>query len=196
MHYIGLTGRSGSGKTVVASVAEELKIPVLDCDALYRRLTERPPPLLEEIAARFGPEAAEGGKLNRAYLREIVFRDEEKREELDTLTGRFMRGFLEDLAASAHGIDLVLLDAPTLFQTGLPDLCSRVVCVISEDEACVRRIVRRDGICVEDAVLRLKNQPSNGFFRANGTDILMNNGTEHDFRHEARKLLRILRRMP
>ena len=192
MRYIGLTGRSGTGKSVVAQCASELGIPCIDCDALYRHMTGKPTALLNAIAGRFGSQAAENGELNRAYLRNIVFTDPEAKRDLDRLTGAYMGEYLEALSSSLSGVPYVLLDAPTLFQTGLRDICASVVCCISPDDACLRRIQKRDGITEAEARLRLNSQLPDSFYREQDVIILENSGTESAFRKEAKKLLRRL----
>ncbi|MBO4366512.1 MAG: dephospho-CoA kinase [Clostridia bacterium] len=192
MRYIGLTGRSGTGKSVVAQCASELGIPCIDCDKLYRSMTEKPTAFLNAIAGRFGSKAAEGGQLNRAYLRDLVFSDSEARRDLDRLTGAFMGEYLEELSASLSGVPFVLLDAPTLFQTGLRDRCGEVICCISSDDACVSRIQSRDGITEAEARRRLDSQLTDSFYREQDVILLENNDTENAFRKEAKKLLRRL----
>lgn len=190
MRYIGLTGRSGTGKTVVAQCAAELGIPVIDCDLLYRSMTEKPSPFLSAISDVFGNRAAENGRLNREYLREIVFHDPQAKAGLDRLTGSFIGEFLDSLAASFSGVPFVLLDAPTLYQTGLQDRCETVIGCLSAEEDCVRRICLRDGISAEQAKLRLESQLPDAFYRERCPVILENTGTEKAFRKEAKRLLR------
>ncbi|MBR4467117.1 MAG: dephospho-CoA kinase [Clostridia bacterium] len=190
MRYIGLTGRSGTGKSIVASCARKMKIPTVDCDRLYRSMTDRPSPLQEAVVRSFGPESVAGGMLNRPYLRKAVFNDPLALNELNCLTGLYIGEFLDDLAESMRGCSMVLLDAPTLYQTGIDRKCERVICLLSSDEDCVKRIVSRDGISESDARIRLQNQLPDAFYLEKTKDIIMNSGTEAELRQKANALLK------
>ena len=72
---IGLTGGIGSGKTAVSDTFEDLGIKVVDADLASRVVVEKGRPCLAEIAEHFGEDIlTENGELNRAKLREIIFK--------------------------------------------------------------------------------------------------------------------------
>lgn len=75
MLSIGLTGGIGSGKSVVAQIFRTLGIPVLDADALAKRIMQEDPEVKASILQCFGEKAYQDNKLNRAYLADIVFKD-------------------------------------------------------------------------------------------------------------------------
>lgn len=175
MRIIGLTGRSGSGKTTVASIAETMGIPVLDCDRIYDEITSRPTPCLAAIASVFGEDSVRDGKLCRSVLREKVFSDAESMTKLNALTARYMGDEVRNRMASLSS-QVVLLDAPTLFQSGMDSECEFVIGVIAPEEDCVRRIMARDAIPREAACLRLAQQPSAEFYLEKCRFILENTG--------------------
>lgn len=193
MRLIGMTGRSGSGKSTVGSVALELGIPVLDCDAIYRELTSRPTELLYAIRDTFGDETVRDGALYRPALREKVFADQRELEKLNSLTARFMTCELKE-RLSLICAPLVILDAPTLFESGLDAICDCLLCVTASDDACIHRIELRDGIDYEAASLRLANQHSKIFFEDRCDIILYNDGERDSFRQEAFAVLTKLQR--
>ncbi len=193
MRLIGMTGRSGAGKTTVGVCAKEMGIPVLDCDAIYRELTSGPSDCLRAIQKTFGEETVRFGALYRPALREKVFADREAMKQLHSITALFMarelRSRLEHIDAS-----MVILDAPTLFESGLDAICHRLLCVISTDEFCLRRIIRRDRIGEADARARLAQQHSNAFLIEHCDIVLFNEGTEESFRTEAFTVLSALQK--
>jgi dephospho-CoA kinase len=75
MLRIGLTGGIGTGKTTVANIFKVLGIPVFDADTVAKQLMENDLQLQEQLIAQFGPTSFQDGKLNRAYLASIVFKD-------------------------------------------------------------------------------------------------------------------------
>ena len=167
---VGLCGRSGAGKGYVSKLFAEEGIPAIDTDAVYRSLTsscedDAISPCMCELMATFGDEIRnEDNSLNRAVLRTMVFGDE-NRERLLRLNEITHRHILEKSKAMADelaeaGFPVVLVDAPVLFESGFDRFCTAVVCVIASDELSVERIMKRDGLDRESAILRLKSQLS------------------------------------
>lgn len=45
-----------------------------------------------------------------------------------------------------------------LFETGLNELCDKVICVTAPNELRIKRIMKRDGLEKEEAIARIKSQ--------------------------------------
>ena len=177
MRIIGLTGRSGSGKSTVCEAAVKLNIPVMDCDRVYAEMTSHPTPFLEAIAETFGTSCVRDGALYRPAMREIVFGSEESRRKLNALTSRYMGEALKETVSSLEGKSkLLLLDAPTLFDTGLDLLCDWTVCVVAPEKDCLARIMLRDGIDENAAAKRLASQLPDAFFASHCDYLIRNDG--------------------
>ena len=82
---IGITGGIGSGKTTVAKVFEVLGVPVYYADAAAKRLMNENEILKGQIQYHFGKECYVNGKLNRKYLSELVFNNDEKLSLLNSI---------------------------------------------------------------------------------------------------------------
>ena len=79
-----------------------------------------------------------------------------------------------------------MLDAPTLFESGLDMICEKTVGVIADRELCADRITRRDGIPRELALERLSAQRDGEFFRVRCDYIIENNGGLSELEQNAR----------
>ena len=165
---IGLCGRSGSGKGYVSRMFADEGIPAIDTDAVYRKMTsacdrESLSPCMKELIAFFGePIRNEDNSLNRAVLRELVF-GEQNRSNLQKLNEITHRHILQETEREAlrlfsEGCSIILIDAPVLFESGVDRFCAAVVCVTASDSLSVERIMKRDGLDREAAILRLKSQ--------------------------------------
>ncbi len=188
MRLIGMTGRSGCGKSTVGDVACSLRIPVLDCDAIYREITSHPSDCLSTIRDTFGEDTVRDGMLYRPALREKVFRDPAQLAKLNEITARYMTAEIHHRLQNIQA-SIVILDAPTLFESGLQSICHDLLCVTAPDEACILRIMDRDHLSREDAEIRLAAQHPTAFFVDNCKLRLHNDCDEITFRQRAHALL-------
>ena len=188
MRLIGMTGRSGCGKSTVSTVAESLGILVLDCDGIYREMTSRPSDCLRAIRETFGDETVKDGALYRPALREKVFCDPGEMAKLNEITSRYMT---QEILSRLQGAsaEIAILDAPTLFESGMQSMCNDLLCITAPEEACIQRIMLRDQISREDALLRLRSQRPDSFFTENCNLHLHNDGDLEAFCSAAHALL-------
>lgn len=176
MHILGLTGGSGTGKSTVSHLLQQKGAGVVDADAIYHKLCTECHPMLQKLEQAFGPVISEKG-LNRPALAKIVFSNSNKLALLNEITTPFIReASIQAIDALSHH-ELVLYDAPTLFETGADSLCQGVIGVIAAEEIRIQRVMARDTISKEEAFARLHAQPPNSFYQEKCNYIIENNGS-------------------
>ncbi|MEG1688029.1 MAG: dephospho-CoA kinase, partial [Angelakisella sp.] len=79
--------------------------------------------------------------------------------------------------------------APTLFESGADRLCQRIVVVTADSSVRLNRIMRRDSLSVEDAVLRMSSQHSDEFFASRADYLISNSGDKVELRLAVLELL-------
>lgn len=170
---IGLTGPTGAGKSIGAIVAKNLGFNVIDCDKLARVAVEKGTDGLKSLVSVFGEDILDSDQnLNRKVLAEKAFSTKENTKLLnDTIFPHIVLLVKE----RAKG-DKVLLDAPTLFESGIDSMCDKTVAVLSDTETRLARIMERDGIDEESALLRIGAGKPDGFYEKNADIIVYNNG--------------------
>ena len=188
---VGLTGQTGAGKTTVSRCFREAGLAVIDCDLVAREVVEVGSPCLEEIRAAFGPEMLdENGALRRREMARLVFGDPEKKRQYEAIIFPHITVALENRAVA-------VLDAPTLFESGADSMCRCIVSVVAPEELRVKRIVERDGIDRELALLRIRAQHEEAFFRGRSRFVIDNGGDlealEQAARQTAEELLALAR---
>lgn len=148
---IGLTGPTGSGKSSVTQVAEGLGFKVIDCDKFARIAVEKGSAGLEDIVNVFGKEVLnDDGTLNRAALATVAFATSEKIELLNkTLLPHIVKLINAEINAPR-----VLLDAPTLFESGADSLCAETIVILCDSKIRKKRIMERD--CIDEAAAELR----------------------------------------
>ena len=178
---IGLTGMSGAGKTTACSIFRESGWAVVDCDIVSREVVRRGKPALLEIAEHFGNEILlPDGTLDRRRLGNLIFSDESRRNELNTVIYPYISYEIIRSAAEyiKNGSRFVLIDAPTLFESGADGLCDKIVSVTAPIDMCITRIMKRDGLTYEQAENRLKSQHLEDFYRAK-SDFCVRNDSDN-----------------
>jgi dephospho-CoA kinase len=173
---IALTGGVASGKSTVAQLFAALGARLIDTDQIARDVVAPPSPVLDQIAARFGPELlTPAGTLDRARLRSIVFTDAAARADLEALTHPAIRAEVARRSAQLGG-PYQLIAVPLLAETGTARDYDRVLVVDAEPRAQLLRLMQRDGIDETAARRMLAAQATRAERNAIADDIIVNNG--------------------
>ena len=175
---VGLTGQTGAGKSTVSKVFAANGFAVIDADQVARKIVEKGTKCLDEISDLFGQIVInEDGTLNRKGLAGIVFSDKSKLEALNTITYPYITGeILRQIRVhSLKGEKLILLDAPTLFESRADDFCEIIISVLADADIREKRIISRDGLTIEQAKRRMNSQLDEEFFRSHSDYIIRNN---------------------
>lgn len=197
MYRVALTGNIGSGKSTVARTWARLGAPVIDADVLARRAVEPGSRGLRRIVGAFGPEVLDGeGRLDRAAMRRIVFRDPAARARLESIVhpevGRLRDAEEERLRAA--GARIVVYDIPLLFEAGLEARFDAVVLVDAPEEVRLRRLVRDRGLDEAEARRMIAAQMPAAAKRGRADVIIDNDGTLEDLERRAEEVWRDLQR--
>lgn len=175
---VGLTGQTGAGKSTVSREFSENGFAVIDADIVSRKVVEKGTPCLAELSDFFGENIlCPDGELDRKALASIVFTDKAKLETLNTIIYPYiLREILQQIKAySASGEKLILLDAPTLFESHADDFCDLIISVLSDAELREQRIIKRDGLTHEQALARMNSQLNEDFFVSHSDFTITNN---------------------
>ena len=196
MKILGLTGQSGAGKGVVASLFAEHGIPAVDADAVYHELLLPPSPCLDELRAEFSDAILNAdGTLNRPALSALVFAptDEGKARlrRLNEITHRYVieqtLAMLEEY--EKRGCRAAVIDAPLLIEAGLHRKCDHVIAVLADREVRVARLLQRDRLSVEQISARLDAQRDASFYMEHADTLVYNNGTIDELKASVSALL-------
>ncbi len=187
MTVIGITGGTGCGKTTALKEIEALGGLVIDCDAVYHRLTETSEDLKEKLTARFG-DVYENGVLNTKKIGEVVFYDPEALLELNTITHAAVLEEVDRMLGdwAMAGGTLAAVDAIAYIESGMNEKYGPLVGVLAPKEDRIARIMARDGISEDYARHRVESQKSDDFYREHCDYILVNDGTQEDFAEQSR----------
>ena len=164
MIVIGLTGGIGTGKSTVSDYLRKKGCIILDADDISRKMTEAGMPALSIIQNVFGDEVINSdGSLTRHKLGDIVFNNRDKLQKLQQIiTTEVVDNINRNLSQlqSEHCDNIVVIDAPLLFECGMENIADENWLVISEMSVRIKRVKERDNLSEEQIIARINNQMS------------------------------------
>lgn len=93
----------------------------------------------------------------------------------------------------ASGCNIVVFDAPQLFESGSDKLCDIIVSVIASQECRLARIISRDGVSREQALSRMKVQLSEEYFLEHSDYILNGEQNIDNLINDAEALIKMVK---
>lgn len=190
VQLIGLTGQTGAGKSTVTACFKEKGFAVIDCDTVTREVQSRPE-VLKMLEANYGSQILQpNGSLNRKMLAAIAFSELKQTEKLNRLMFPPIREEIDRLIAGykADGKKFILLDAPTLFESGIDKICTRKIAVLANEEVRLQRILMRDALSEEEARRRISAQHPDAYYTVRSDFVLRNNGTKEELLRDGKAL--------
>ena len=156
---VGLTGGMGSGKSTVCQVFAALGIPIYDADTRAKWLMAHDPVLVAGLKNLLGPRAFfKDGSLNRAFIAELVFGDEEKLRQLNALVHPAVAEDSERWHNAQKGIPYSLKEAALFFESGNYKAMDKMITVFAPEELRIQRVVARDQSNPEAVRARMAKQ--------------------------------------
>lgn len=194
MKVIGLTGGTGSGKSVVSKSLAAAGAVIVDADKIAHEIILKGEPAYMEIIEYYGTGILDDEKnIIRKKLGEIVFNDKEKLAFLNQCTHKYITAEVKRQIAAAKEegkAAAIIVDAPLLLEAGLEKFCDLVWVVYAEPEVRAQRVMARDGITYELAKARIANQKSWEEYKQ-AADAVIDNSK--DLEHLEGQLVEILK---
>ena len=195
MPVLGITGGVATGKsTFTRQLALELPGTVFDADAVAREILETDPAVRRAVREAFGSGVFQPGEpqtsgllVDRALLREIVFRSPEERQKLEAILHPAIRTRWLSMAESFRQRQgWLLVDLPLLFETSAESAFEAVVVVACAAETQRHRIVAGRGLSGEMAGRMIGAQQSLASKIGRAGFVIWNDGPVERLRDQAR----------
>ena len=188
-YVIGLTGGIASGKSAVSNIFFQNGVSIIDADVVSRFVMRDGSACAVAVLKAF-PSCENDGKVDRKKLRQIVFCDKEKLNALNSITHPFIK---EEITRQIECLDgLILLVVPLLFETGYDKVCDCVVCVTSDVETRIKRLVLRDNIDKCLALDMINSQMSDDQRIIRSDYVIENNACLNELNSKVSNLLKII----
>lgn len=186
MYLIGLCGKSGSGKSAVANILKSKGIYTIDADSVCHRIYSENKACISELANKYGGDIVTHGVVDRAALAKQVFSGNTDVKELNAIVHKYIVGEILNEAQHAFlsGKRYVVVDAPTLFESGLNKKCDAIIAVLAKSNKTVQRLKQRDGISLDKIKARHRAQITNDKLIKCSDALIVNNGSFGDLRKQ------------
>lgn len=181
---IGLTGQTGAGKSEVARMLREFGAAIISADEAARLAVEDAD-VKAALCAAFGDVLNPDRTLNRRLTAQIAFKTPENRDRLNRITHPRILQIMLDWADNTDA-DIVIFDAPQLFEAGADRYCDHIVAVLADRDHRMARLTLRDGLSEDEIALRMNAQYDEAFFRNHADSVIENNGTIDELRRKVR----------
>ena len=151
---IAVTGGMGSGKSFVAeALSKMIGAESISADLVCRDLLEVGNSGYKRMRKNFSADFfLVDGQLNRPFLRKAIFTSATLRSQLDALLHPLVREelLLRCKDAKTKALNLVV-EVPLLLEKGWQGDFDATLVVYADDEICLKRIIGRDMVSVDDA---------------------------------------------
>ena len=191
LRIIGITGGTGCGKTTALNVLDEMGALILDCDLVYHQLLASSKALLDDLNEAF-PGSVQQGRVDTKALGKIVFSDDNELIKLNYITHKHILAEIR-LRLKEHAMNggtLAALDAIELISSGMGEICFTTLAVLADRELRAQRIMARDSVSREYALMRIDAQKPDSYFIENCEHVLYNNAGAEEFKLECTRLFK------
>lgn len=170
---IGLTGPTGSGKSKVSEYLKTKGFLIINSDEIVKNLYFNCNECIDTINKHF-EGVVENNIVNKKNLASIVFDDKNLLSKLCEIVNPYILNKIKfELDNKSYGN--VILDAPTLFESGAYKFCDYSLAILSEKQIRLRRILNRDSISYSNAIRRIDAQPKDDFYIKQADEVVFNN---------------------
>lgn len=180
MKNIAITGGIASGKTIASDYLRSLGYTVIDADEMSREMTAPGGKAMPFIIEHFGPDYLdEDGGLNRAAMRDLVFKNPDKLMILEAGTTDVVIADIKKIKEEreAAGDKILFYDIPLLFEKNLQDDYDAVWVITSDRALRKERLAERDDMDENMAELIMDTQEDEDKKIEAADFVIYNNGS-------------------
>lgn len=172
MIKFALTGNIASGKSCVEKFLNDNGFEVFDTDRLTHEILNNE--AFNLVVTEFGKEILTDNKIDRKKLGEIVFSDYKKRKALENIIHPVIKEKINAYFEDNKQEKVVIVAVPLLFEANMDDMFDKIILVVADDELRLERLMKRNNLSREDAIMRIKSQLSQ-FAKLEDSDYVFHN---------------------
>ncbi len=160
MKIIGITGNSGSGKSLASSELTNYNCYVIDLDKIGHEIYSDKE-CFKEVTEKIQGDYLTDGKVDRKKLGNIVFSQIDKLKILTEITDKYIykntKKIVDSLKAEKK-VEFIVIDGALILDSKTRELCTEIILICAKTETRIRRIIERDKLSYEEAYRRVNSQ--------------------------------------
>ena len=185
---VGLTGGIGSGKSAAGDFFIELGIDLIDADMISKDILDNNSKAKELFIENFGEiYIDENNNINRSLLREDIFKDNNKKEKLESIIHPFVREEITEFITKSNSIYKIIM-VPLIYETKSQDFYDKIILIDCDEDYQIKRASQRDEKSKEDIINIIKNQATREERQSIADEIILNNSTLDDLKNQVIKV--------
>lgn len=175
---IGITGSIASGKTYVEKLIKAKGYRVINADYIAHQALYRNTETYEKTVSKFGKAILNKNQsINRRKLGQIIFQDLDQKRALESIIHPFVIDKIKQKIEQKPKREILFISVPLLYETNMEKMFDRIIVVYTSKEKQIERLMKRDKIDREKALLKIANQMPLEV-KKNKADILIENETD------------------
>ena len=187
---IGLTGGIGSGKSTVSDYLQTLGADIVDADVIAHTLTTAGGAAIPAIRQAFGAQAiAPDGAMDRNYIRQLVFKDPQQKQALESILHPMIRQAMQEKAMAGNGPYCVMVIPLLIEKPGWQDKIDQLWVVDCSEETQIQRVMRRSHLSKEAVQAIMATQATRAERLTVADEVIVNDHTSLDELHARIDLL-------
>ncbi len=172
---VGLTGKTGAGKSTISSYLKNKGAYIIDGDIVARQVLVDDKNLLNTLENEFSGILNYDGTLNRKALAKKAFSNEENTKKLNAILHPVINEYIKKEAFEAFKThSVVVVDAAAIIESGFANDCDYLIVAEAPLDIRLSRIIARDNISKEDALVRINGQKADDFYTSRADFIIKN----------------------
>lgn len=190
---IAITGSIGSGKTLVSNYFLEKGFPVLSADLISKELLQNNQDIKAKIIKAFGEQSYNKDVLNKKFLAEQVFSNEENVQKINSIVHPYVIKKIEaELNELLKSNSIVFTEAALIYEADMEDLFDYVILITSDEDIRLQRKIQSENYTEEEFFRRNNNQIPDKEKKKRADFILENNKTIKELKNKADFTLKII----
>ena len=185
---VGLTGGIGSGKSVAGDFFIELGIDVIDADHVSKNILDDNESAKKLFLEHFGEKFIDkNNNVDRALLRDEIFKNEDKKEALESIIHPLVREEISNFIENSNSIYKIIM-VPLIYETNSQDFYDKIVVVDCKEENQIIRASKRDNKTKNDIINIMKNQASSDERMSIADEVIKNDSSLDDLKKQVIKV--------
>jgi len=149
MIIIGITGSIGTGKSTIANMLKQFKIPVFDSDKEVKDILENNDAVKKQIYDLW-PDVilteTNEKEIDKNLLGRKIFGNRKYRRTLESIIHPQVKDRRNNFIKSVEKSLIVALDVPLLYETGTDKVCDDIFLVYTDEETQKKRVLARSNM--------------------------------------------------